>query len=160
MVRARLGSLLGVLCSALFAFSLLLVVDSPLPRRLAFLWCLCGALFISSVGVWFRNRWAHLTFLLVAGFLLLLYGAEIELSPGGCAGTMAGCYNYYIQHDSLLAVAHYFAYLTCSHPLDLCCSEQLIRCHKLSMYVQPALTLTAMVVLLKPLASNNRWRGP
>ena len=157
MLRARLGSLLGVLCSALFALSLLLVVDPHPPHWVDFLWCLCSALFISSVGVWFRKRWARWAFLLVASFLLLLYIAEIELAPGGCAGTMAGCYNYYIQHDPLLAVAHYFAYFTCSHDLDLCCSEELIRCHKLSMYAQPALTLLAMVVLLKPLASNNRW---
>jgi hypothetical protein len=155
MIRARFGSLLGVLCSTLLALSLLLVVD-PYQRRWVVLWSLCGALIISSVGLWFRNRWAQLTFLLVAGFLLLLYGAEIALAPGGCAGTIAGCYNYYIQHAPLLAVAHFFAYVTCSHPLESCCSEQLIRCHKLSMYVQPALILSAIAVLLKPLASNQR----
>jgi hypothetical protein len=160
MVRARLGSLLGVLCSTLFALSLLLVVDTHAPHWVGFLWLLCGALLISSVGLWFRKRWARLAFLLVASWLLLLYIAEIGLAPGGCAGTMSGCYNYYIQHDPLLAVAHYFAYLTCSHDLDLCCSEQLVRCIKRSMYVQPALTLFAMVVLLKPLASNNRSSGP
>ena len=157
MVRARIGSLLGVLCSALFALSLLLVVD-PFRPRWVVLWSVCSALFISSVGVWFRKRWAPWAFLLVASFLLLLYIGEIGLAPGaGCAGTMTGCYNYYIQHDPLLAVAHYFAYFSCSHDLDLCCSEHLIRCQKLSMYVLPALTLLAIVVLLKPLASNNRW---
>jgi hypothetical protein len=154
MVRARFGSFLGVLCSTLLALSLLLVID---PRPWVFFWSLCGALLVSSVGLWFRNRWARLSFLLIAGFLLVLYAAEIELAPGGCAGTIAGCYSYYIQHDPLLAVAHYFAYLTCSHPLDLCCSERLIRCHKLSMYVQPTLTLLAMIVVLKPLASNNLY---
>jgi hypothetical protein len=159
MVRARLGSLLGVLCSTLVALSLLLVVN-PYQHHWGALWALCGALLISSVGLWFRKRWARLAFLLGGSFLLLSYIAEIELAPGGCAGSIAGCYNYYIQHDPLLAVAHYFAYLTCSHPLDLCCSEQLIRCHKLSMYVQPALTLLAMAFVLRPLASNNRSRGP
>ena len=161
MVRARLGSLLGVLCSTLFALSLLLVVDPHPLQWVGFLCLLCGALFISSVGLWFRKRWARWAFLLLASWLLLLYIAEIGLAPGaGCAGTMSGCYNYYIQHDPLLAVAHYFAYLTCSHDLDLCCSKQLVRCIERSMYVQPALTLFAVVVLLKPLASNNRWSGP
>jgi hypothetical protein len=153
MIRARLASLLGVLCSTLFAISLLIAVD-PLGHPL---WCVCGALFITSLGVWFRKRWAQVAFLLVASLTLLLYIAEISLAPGGCAGTMAGCYNHYIQSNPMLAVAHYFVYLTCSQEPDLCCSQELIRCHKLSMYVQPALTLLAMAILLKPLASNNRW---
>ena len=161
MVRARLGSLLGVLCSILFALSLLLVVDPHPVPWVVFLWFLCGALFVSSVRVWPRRRWARLAFLVTASWLLVLSVlsiAEIAVSPGGCAGTMNGCYNYYVQHDPLLAIAHYFAYLTCSHDLDMCCSE-LVRCIKRSMYVQPALTLLAIVLLLKPLASNNRWSG-
>jgi hypothetical protein len=156
MTRARLGSLLGGLCGVLLALSLL-VVESP-TRHWA-LWALCDALCIFAVGVWLRNRWARWGFLIALCFLMLSYVASIEFAPGGCAGSLAGCYNYYIRHDPTLAVAHYFAYLICSHPLDLCCSDHLIRCHKLSMYVQPALSLVAMVVLLKPLASNNRSSG-
>jgi hypothetical protein len=153
MIRARLASLLGVLCSTLFAISLLIAL-----RPLSYLpWCICGALFITSLGLWFRERWAQVAFLLVASLTLLLYIPEIALAPGGCAGTMAGCYNHYIQSSPILAVAHYFVYLTCSHEPDLCCSQELIRCHKLSMYVQPGLTLFAIVILLKPLASNNCW---
>jgi hypothetical protein len=157
MARARLGSLLGGLCSALVAVSLILVKDDD-PHWI--LWCVCGALFISSVGVWCRKRWAQVTFLVFASSLLLLYAAEIEMAPGACAGTIAGCYNYYIQHAPLLTVSHYFASLTCSHPLDLCCSEHLVQCHKLSMYVQPALTLSVTVILLKPLATNPRLERP
>jgi hypothetical protein len=154
MIRARIASLLGVLCSTLFAISLLIAVGHL--GYLLFLWCICGALFISSLGLWYRKRLAQVAFLLVASLTLLLYIPEIALAPGGCAGTMAGCYNHYIQSSPMLAVAHYFVYLTCSHEPDLCCSQELIRCHKLSMYVQPALTLFAIMILLKPLASNNR----
>jgi hypothetical protein len=156
MIRARLASLLGVLCSTLFAISLLIAVD-PSGYRL---WCICGALFITSLGLWFRERWAQVAFLLVASLTLLLYIAEIAVAPGGCAGTMAGCYNNYIHSSPMLAVAHYFVYLTCSHEPDFCCSPELIRCHKLSMYVQPALTLFAIVILLKPLASKQSLEQP
>lgn len=65
---------------------------------------------------WLRKRWAQVIFLLV--------------------GTVAGCYNHYIKSSPMLAVAHYFVYFICSREPDLCRSQALIRCHKLSMYVQ------------------------
>ena len=160
MDRARLGSLLGLLASILLAISLLAAVNPYPPRWPYFLWGLCGALFIASASLWFRRRWGRVVFLAAGTIVLLKYAAAIQGAPGGCAGTLAGCYNHYIQSNRMLAVAHYFVYFTCSHQPDLCCSEQLIRCHKLSMYLQPAITLLAMLILLKPLASNNRWRGP
>jgi hypothetical protein len=162
MNRARLGSLLGLLCSSLFLCSLFVAIDPYYahPRDRYFLWGVCGALFITSLGLWFRKRWAQVAFLLVASLTLLLYLAEISLAPGSCAGTIAGCYNHYIQSNPMLAVAHYFVYLTCSHEPDRCCSQTLIRCHNLSTYVQPALTLLAVVILLKPLASNQRLERP
>jgi len=160
MDRARLGSLLGLLCSVLLAISLLVVVN-PYPPGLPYLlWGLCGVLCIASASLWFRRRWGRVVFLVAGTVILLGYVDAILWAPGGCAGTLAGCYNHYIQSNRMLAVAHYFVYFTCSHQPDLCCSEQLIRCHKLSMYVQPALTLLVLLILLKPLASNNRWRGP
>jgi hypothetical protein len=160
MDRARLGSLLGLLCSGLLAISPLVAVNPYPPGWPYFLWGLCGALFIASASLWFRRRWGRVVFLVAGTIILLKYAAEIQGAPGGCAGTLSGCYNHYIQSNRMLAVARYFVYLSCSHQPVICCSQESIGCYKLSMYVQPALTLLAMLILLKPLASNNRWRGP
>ncbi len=40
------------------------------------------------------------------------------------------------------------------------CWKDLPGCHPLWIASQPLLTIVALVVLWKPLASNNRWRAP
>ena len=149
MDRVRLGSLLSLLCSILFAASLLTAVH-PYPPGLPYvLWGLCGVLFISSVSLWFQKRWGRIIFL-IGGCIYLLYCLEMLVGVG-CAGTLASCYKYHLQSQPSLAVAYHFA--------KLVCSEESLQCYASFTCIQPVLTIFAMIVLLKPLASNNRWRG-
>jgi hypothetical protein len=153
MRRARLASLLGLLCSLLLAASLLIAVDPYPPARLPyFLWGLCGVLFVASVGLWFQKRWARIVFLVAGTIFLLQYAAAALLGPEGCAGTLVGCYRHYIRSEPMLALIYPF--------LKVICSPESVRCYTSSMYLAPAPMIFAMAILLKPLASNNRWRGP
>jgi hypothetical protein len=152
MNRARLGSLLGLLSSILFAASLLIaprLYPSYLPAYLAralWLWSLCGVLFIASAGLWFQRRWARVVFL-VGGSIFLLDYARAFLLPVLCVGTCA----LKIPSDPMYSVFRYYA---------LTCSTDSVRCYQSLgwlLWLQPALMLLTMVTLLKPLASNNRW---
>jgi hypothetical protein len=149
MNRPRLGSLLGLLCSSLFLCSLFVAIDPYYahPRDRYFLWGVCGALFAGSVGLWFQRRWGRLALLIGGGIFLFLC---LDVFVGVAAmGTPLSSYRFYILHSPTLAVSYYFA--------KLACSVESLQCYEASTCVQPALTILTMTVILKPLASNNRW---
>jgi hypothetical protein len=150
MDRARIGSLLGLHCSSLFAASLLLAVDPYPPWRTHFLWALCTVLFVTSVGVWFRIRGARLT-LIVAGVIYLLQYASTVAVGWVCGGNWVQCYGRGILSEGIFAVIYYFARLTCS--------TESVHCYTTLLYLLPTPMIIAVVILLKPLASNNRSKG-
>jgi hypothetical protein len=152
MDRARLGSLLGLLCSLLLAASLLSAVNPYPPWWPYMLWGLWSMMFIASVGLWSHSRWGRTIFLGAGIIFLLECSGEILMAPGACAGTLAGCYKHYVISDPMLAVDYYLVKLTCS--------GESVRCYTSVMYLQAALMIVAIATLLKPLTSNNRWRGP
>jgi hypothetical protein len=152
MGRARLVSLLGLLCSLLLAASLLIAVDPYPPGLPYFLWGLCGVLFVASVGLWLQKRWAHIVFLVAGTIFLLQYAAAVFLAPHGCAGTWVGCYRHYVRSEPMLAVIHRLVEVTCS--------PESVRCYTSSMYLLSAPMIVAMALLLKPLASNNLYGVP
>jgi hypothetical protein len=151
MDRVHIGSLLGLLCSSVFAASLLVAVDPYPPWRTHFLWALCTVLFITSVGVWFRRRVARVA-LIAAGLIYLLEYAGAATGGWSCAGNWVQCYGRGILSEGVFAVIYYFA--------RLICSAESVRCYTTLIYLLPAPMIIAIVILLTPLASNNRWRGP
>jgi hypothetical protein len=151
MDRARIGSLLGLFCSCLFAVSLVVVVNPYPPWRTHFLWALCAVLIASSVGVWFRKRGARLA-LMVAGIIYLVqYVAAVAVAPGACAGEWVQCYRRGVLSEGMFAIIYYFARLVCS--------TESVHCYTTFMYLLPAPMIIALVTLLRPLASNNRSKG-
>jgi hypothetical protein len=149
MSRARLGSLLGLLCSALLLWSLLIVVD-PYPPRPYFEWSLCGVLFTASVGLWFNKNWARITFL-VAGSIFVLFSIAATAVGFACAGNLVYCYQNFVRSEPLFADIYYF--------VQVACVPQSLRCYTSFIYLQPVLTGLALALLVWPLASNNRSRG-
>jgi hypothetical protein len=156
MSRARLGSLLALLCGTLFACSLLMqwmrdpsyYPHQPPPRYLE--WAICVALFAGAIGLWFQRRWARLTFLIAGSFFLFLcIGVFVGV---GCAGTLMSCYRYNLLSQPTLAVSYYFA--------KVACSVESLQCYEVATFAQPVLTMLTMAVLVKPLVYNNRWRRP
>src|ERR1700733_7461732 len=146
MTRSRLGSLLGLLCSSLLLWSLLIVVD-PYPPRPYFEWGLFSALFTASVGVWFNKTWARIIFLVVGSVFVLFSVAAIAVGFS-CAGNLVNCYQRFVRSQPIFADVYYFA--------KVACMPQSVRCFDSLMYVQPVLTGLALAVLLRPLASNSR----
>jgi len=152
MGRGRLGSLLGLLCSLLFAASLLIAVNPYPPWWPYLLWGLWSMVFIASVGLWSHSGWGRIILLGTGIIFVLECSGEILLAPGACAGTLIGCYKHYVISDPMLAVDYYVG--------KLICSGESVSCYRSVMYLQPALMILAIGTVLKPLASNNRWKGP
>jgi hypothetical protein len=152
MDRARLGSMLGLLCSLQLAASLLSVVNAYPPWWPYMLWGLWSMLVIASIGLWSHSGWGRAIFLGAGIIFLLECSGEILMAPGSCAGTLVGCYEHYVISDPMLAVDYYLVKLTCA--------GESVRCYTFAMYLQAGLMVVAIAILLKPLASNNRWRGP
>jgi len=161
MNRARIGSLLALLCGILVVCSLLTqLVNEPTsypyfqrpqpPAQYVGL-SIGGAYFAASVGLWLQRRWGRLIFFITGSiFLFLSLGFfPIELAY---AGTPMSNYRYALLSQPLLAASYYFA--------RLACSVESLQCYEAAACVQPILTILTMAVLVKPLASNNRWRGP
>jgi hypothetical protein len=57
---------------------------------------------------------------------------------------------------SILAISYVAAYYFAQTP----CTKDMSGCHPLLILSQPLLTVVALVILMKPLAPNNRRRGP
>jgi len=149
MTRAHLGSLLGLLCSTLFALSLLTAVDlyPPWPYLE---WGVFGVMFAASIGLWFQKRWGRLT-LLISGIIFLWLWLGVLVGTG-CAGSLIGCARHNLQSQPAVAVAYYLA--------KFACRAESADCYVGASFVQPVLMMLTMAVVLKPLASNHRWRGP
>src|ERR1700689_1176023 len=149
MTRSRLGSFLGLLCSSLLLWSLLIVVD-PYPPRPYFEWGLFSVLFTASVGLCFNKNWARITFL-IGGSVFVLFSVAAIAVGFSCAGNLVNCYQSFVRSQPIFADVYYF--------VKVGRMSQSVRCYNSLMYVQPVLTGLALGVLIWPLASNNRSKG-
>jgi hypothetical protein len=121
MNRARLGSLLALLWSAIQAWSLWRLGFYP-PRHLVG-WAFCAVFLAISLGLWQRQPWGRFAFLTLGSVLVISYAIIYFFGQSPCTPNFSGCY-------PVLIVS------------------------------QPLLTIVGLAILMKPLASNNRWRGP
>jgi hypothetical protein len=100
MSRARLGSLLALLWSAVQVWSLFNLRFYPSQHPLG--WTLCVVFLAISTGLWLRQPWARTAFLVVGGVLLVSYAVAYYFAQTPCMKDMSGCHPLLILSQPLL----------------------------------------------------------